>query len=370
MKILMLARPDLFSEAGGDTVQILNTKKALEKEGIQVDISLELSPDLRGYDIAHLFNLTRPQEPYLQACHARKFGIPLVMSTIYWNLMEVNKESAKYHLGKRLLGRLVLDENIKSRLLGIRDRILARDPGYALYIQRKMGYKNQQRLILDMCHLLLPNSKAEAEILQKDFGGYRKCHIVPNAVDPISFSKKDLSEKAPLDKPFVLSVGNLTIRKNHLALIKAVKELGLHLVLIGRYVPSQRRYADACLRECIRCGYDYLGELPSEKVIPWFYWAKVHALVSWVETPGLANLEAGLCECNIVSTEVGGTREYFRSYAWYCHPENPDSIRNAIFSAFHAPKTSELSKLIRNEYTWEKAAKETIQAYSLVLGAK
>ena len=83
MKVLMQSRVSLFSVPGGDTIQILKTKDCLKKIGIEVNISTELAPDLDGYDLVHLFNLTRPQEVYLQARNAKKFGKKIVLSPIY-----------------------------------------------------------------------------------------------------------------------------------------------------------------------------------------------------------------------------------------------------------------------------------------------
>ena len=329
---------------------------------------MELEPNLSSYDIAHIFNLCRPQEPYLQARRAKRWGIPLVMSTIYWNMYEVNRASARYHLGKRILGRFALDEDFKSRLLGIIDNLMVRDPGYALRLQRNIGLRRQQLEILDKCRILLPNSTAEAEIIRKDFNCYKPCHIVPNAINPSIFKKrgKSLDSQRP---PYILSVGNITIRKNQLSLMKAIKDLGLHLVLVGRSGDPPKSYSDECLRECKRNNFEYLGELPQEDIIPLYYGAKVHALVSWVETPGLSNLEAGLCGCNIVSTEVGGTREYFQSFAWYCDPGDINSIKDAIRRAFEAPKSSYLSKHIKKCFTWDRAAQETFNAYVQALNA-
>ena len=72
MNVLFQSRKTLFSAPGGDTTQILKTKEYLEKWGINVDISLDLTPDVSKYDIVHVFNLMRPQELYLQVKNAKK----------------------------------------------------------------------------------------------------------------------------------------------------------------------------------------------------------------------------------------------------------------------------------------------------------
>ena len=45
MKVLMQSRKNFFDLRGGDTVQLEKTKKELEKLGVNVDFSLEFSPD-------------------------------------------------------------------------------------------------------------------------------------------------------------------------------------------------------------------------------------------------------------------------------------------------------------------------------------
>lgn len=89
MKILFQSRKTLFTAPGGDTTQILKTKEYLEKAGCIVDITLELEPDLSGYDIVHVFNLMRPQELYLQVRNAKssiKRLLYLQFTVHMWNM--------------------------------------------------------------------------------------------------------------------------------------------------------------------------------------------------------------------------------------------------------------------------------------------
>lgn len=72
MKVLMQTRQNVFDLAGGDTTQLVKTKEALESKGIDVDLSLDLRPDVSGYDVVHLFNLTRVQETFIQSKTPRR----------------------------------------------------------------------------------------------------------------------------------------------------------------------------------------------------------------------------------------------------------------------------------------------------------
>jgi glycosyltransferase involved in cell wall biosynthesis len=86
-----------------------------------------------------------------------------------------------------------------------------------------------------------------------------------------------------------------------------------------------------------------------------------------METPGLSSLEAAVMGCNIVATKKGDTYDYFEDYAFYCEPDNVESIKTAIDQAYHAPFNPQLKNKILSSYTWEKTAEETLKAYEKTL---
>ena len=92
MKVLIQSRISLFKVPGGDTTQVLKTMEYLRKLGIEVKISTELEPDLCEYDLVHLFNLIRPQETYLQARNAKKYNKKIILSPIFVDYTEYDKE--------------------------------------------------------------------------------------------------------------------------------------------------------------------------------------------------------------------------------------------------------------------------------------
>jgi glycosyltransferase involved in cell wall biosynthesis len=68
-----------------------------------------------------------------------------------------------------------------------------------------------------------------------------------------------------------------------------------------------------------------------------------------------------------VITQKGDAREYFKDYAYYCDPESPDSILQAVKQATTNEVNPGLSGLVRAKYTWEEAAKRTLEAYKQIL---
>ena len=80
-------------------------------------------------------------------------------------------------------------------------------------------------------------------------------------------------------------------------------------------------------------------------------------------------MEAAVAGCNIVTTDRAPVDEYFGELAWRCDPTSVDSIRRAIQAALAAPRQTRLRDKIISEFTWDKAATETLRAYERMLSS-
>jgi glycosyltransferase involved in cell wall biosynthesis len=170
-------------------------------------------------------------------------------------------------------------------------------------------------------------------------------------------------------RDFVLQVGRIEVAKNQLLLAYALRDLGVPLVLIGK--PLQGGYLDWCRRYGPR-SLRVLPYLPDDELASAYAAARVHALPSWGENCGLVSLEAALADCNLVVSTAGFELEHFRDLAYYCDAADVASIRKAVLAALanydrDAPRRLRLKRLILQEYTWERAAELTHQAYVRVL---
>ena len=168
-------------------------------------------------------------------------------------------------------------------------------------------------------------------------------------------------------KPFVLFVGRIEPRKNPLGLIQAVRGLGLPVVVIGEAPAGCEGYE----RECRRAGtgfvtwpgrFDHHHPLLSSA----YRAARVFALPSWFETPGLAALEAGLAGCAITITPYGSTRDYFGEMVEYARPGRLMEIRRAIMKCWDRGPDPRLSRLIATHYLWPDVARITAEVYDQI----
>lgn len=355
----------MFSVPGGDTVQLIKTAERLRKMGISVDISTDLDPPLAGYDLVHLFNLTRPQEVYLQARNAKRQGRKIALSTIYVLYSEFERKARRGLTG--FVGRNIPPWQVE-RLKVIARAIANGEFGLGSLLVAGVGYKSLCNRVIAFSDVLLPNSTSEARRVHADFPTSRSKNfvVVPNAVDTLVFDPErvTLPEAMRRLEGCILSVARIEGLKCQLELVRATRDLDVDVVLIGKSAPNHASYYEAIKREASNRVH-LIGQISHEELPHYYAAAKVHALISWMETTGLSSLEAGAMGCNLVVTEKGDTRDYFRDDAEYCDPGSVESIRNAVVRALEAPKSSSLRDRIRSDYTWEKAAQMTAEGYRL-----
>lgn len=367
MKVLLQSRTTIFSVPGGDTTQLIKTKEYLERLGVHVDISTELEPHLATYDIVHAFNLMRPQETYLHIRNARRQGRPTALSTIFGLYTECEKKAREGIFS--IVSKIANIYQVEYLKIFARALLnLEYNKGVRTVLAH--GYFPLLRKICSDVDVFLPNSEAEMIRVASAMGiGHYRHIVVPNAVDTSLFdpSAVTMNDTVKRYAGCVLCVASIAPRKNQLNLVRAMRGLPYRLVLIGSSTPNNRTYYDKVIRE----GGNRLTVLPhiEHSQLPSYYKAaRVHVLASWMETPGLASLEAAAMGASIVVTEKGDTRDYFRDYAYYCEPDDVNSIRDAIRKAYDSPVRTDMREYIASTYTWDKAARKTLEGYNLILG--
>lgn len=367
MKVLFQTRTNLFDAPGGDMIQMLKTKEFLEKEGIQVDISLEFEPNLEGYDIVHLFNLMEPQDIYLQMKNAKRQNKKIALSTIYGLYTEFERK-ARGGIFQKLANFLSPYQIAYIKILVKHFKEKRMHSG--VYKMLFNGYYKLMKEVVDNTDVFLPNSVSEMNRVANEFKlkNYN-FQNVPNAIDKSVFTdeaKNEDDNKFSEYKDCIICAARIEGRKSTLNLVRAVRNTNYKLVLVGKESQNQKEYVEQVHKEAGE-NVVFLGAIPHDDLKNLYKQAKVHALISWMETPGLSSLEAAVMDCNVVITPKGDTREYFEDYAFYCEPDDVASITKAIDKAFNSPVNPALKEKIVNNYIWEKTAKQTLKAYNSII---
>jgi len=366
MKVLFQTRTNLFEAPGGDMVQMLKTKEFLEKTGIQVDISLDFEPNLEGYDLVHLFNLMEPQDIYLQLKNAQRQNKKVVLSTIYGLYTEFERK-ARGGLFQKIANFLSPYQivYIKTLVKHYKEKRMHKGVLQMLY----KGHYGLMKEIVDNTSVFLPNSDSEMKRVATEFKLKNPKYVsIPNAIDKSVFTDSDDNQTNPFlkHKDCILCAARIEGRKSTLNLVRAVKNTKYQLVLVGKESQNQKEYVNQVHLEAGK-NVTFLGAISHEELKKLYQVCKVHALVSWMETPGLSSLEAAAMGKNIVVTTKGDTYDYFEDYAFYCEPDDIESIKKAITKAYDGPVNPKLKQKILEKYTWEQTAIETLKAYELAL---
>lgn len=365
MKILFITRSTVYSGPGGDTIQLENTKLFLEKLGCEVDVATTPYPVLNGYDVVHFFNLRNPQDILLNVRRVRDAGIPSVLSTIWGSYYECDQKERKGF--QKLIANTFKESQVEYFKTAARI-ILNANFNRNTFPYLLKGHLGSQKEIVRKVDFLLPNSPTELIRVREDMGVYSKpgCYVA-NAVDLTVFNDDILvSDKYKKLKGCLLSAARVEIRKSQLDLIRAVKGLPYKLVIVGKPSPNSLSYFNQCKDEADD-NVSFIEHVTQSELAELYKICKAHALISWMETPGLSSLEAAVMNSNLLITDRGDTEFYFEGLATYCEPGDVQSIREGIITVMEKEVDPALSKRVIENFTWEHTAKQTLSGYKEAL---
>jgi glycosyltransferase involved in cell wall biosynthesis len=336
----MYADPRSEHNPGGGEIQLKKTAEYMRRLGTDVEIFDRTHGALYGYDWLHIFGTMR--EGLDLAWAAKQCGARVALSTVSWYDPWVS---------------WCLEPTLWRRLRGV-----------AVWGLRRVApaVPSWRRQLLQLCDLLLPNSRAEARQLEQLFGvSPSKTVVVPNGVDE-RFAQVGpaLFEQQYGLREFVLVPGRIEPRKNQLQVLRALWGAGLPVVVLGDPHPNHLAYLDEC-RRAADPGVTFIGRLhhDSPLLASAYSAARVVVLASWFETPGLAALEGALAGAAIVVTERGSAREYFGDLARYVPPDDGWCIREAVREAYRHPRRTQLREAVHRAFLWHRVAQETLEAY-------
>jgi glycosyltransferase involved in cell wall biosynthesis len=358
MKVAFISRATLFSAPGGDTRQVEMTAKYLRVLGVQVDILLSNTKiRYEDYDLLHFYNITRPTDILH---HVKVSHKPFLVSTIFVEHNHVNED--KKGLAYQFVSHLFSPDGLAyikiiARAILNNEKIVSKR--YLL-----LGHKRAIKWIVDKAACLLPNSESEMRRFSARYNINKKYRVVPNGIDPELVNKQ--FEKEIEYKNSVICLARFEPLKNQLAVIRCLNNTKYELFLHGKHAPNHKAYYEEC-RDAAAVNVHIRDYLKGDDLYKVYASSKVHVLASYFETTGLSSLEAAFMGCNIVVTDKGDQRDYFGDDAWYCNPDDEDSIREAIDAAYAAPYNNAFRERILRDFTWQRAAEETLKAYKEVL---
>lgn len=280
-KVLITTYHGAYLHRGGGEFEILYIENLLKKHGLIVDIYGPYSQDIESYDVILHFSVDAGGLELLRQIKRANKPIVLYPNLHYTKSTESN--------------RLPIEEYI------------------------------------NLVDAIIFKSLSEKKNLCKPFIiTEEKIHIVPNFINEniIKAAPKELFSKLYNIENYAICMGIIEPAKNQLMAIRAMKTLGIPLVIVGKY--RDKEYYDLCFKESAKENL-FIDNLPYHSDV---MRSALQGSIMYIELShepaGLSALDAGLSGCNLLLSDSEWSHEHFDSYATYANPNSLEDVKKAM----------------------------------------
>jgi glycosyltransferase involved in cell wall biosynthesis len=282
-----------------------------------------------------------------------------------------------FHATEHLLPRL---RRIRS-VFTLHDLIFRFDPGSHLPLNRIYLNTMMPRFLRAADAVIAVSECSKRDAVRLYGTPAEKIHVIPEGVDarfkPVENPQVEpVRDKYHLPKRFALSVGTLEPRKNYPILFEALaslRERGLEmwpLVIVGKpgwlYEPIYRRVTELGLQDVV-C---FTGFVSDDELPALYNAATLLALPSRYEGFGLPVVEAMACGTPVVCSNTSSLPEVAGQAALLVPPEDVQGWAEAITRLWNddalLAQMRERGFAQAARFTWEHAARKTIEVYQVV----
>jgi len=175
-----------------------------------------------------------------------------------------------------------------------------------------------------------------------------------------------IKEKYGVDRPYLFAYGSRAPRKNIKRLIRAFREIReirdeYQLVIVGDYQAERKLPRNVILT----------GFLPRNEMLALFSGARALVYPSLYEGFGLPILEAFVLGVPVVTSNCSSMAEVAGKAAILVDPNSTESIvrgiKTVVNSELIRKKLIEAGKRRAKRFSWERAAKETLEIYKFLI---
>jgi glycosyltransferase involved in cell wall biosynthesis len=188
-----------------------------------------------------------------------------------------------------------------------------------------------------------------------------------------------LQRKMGLTAPYVLTVGDLQPRKNHLGLLRAFEDvmraypqLPHHLLFVGKETWYSKELHAAVMKSGIADRVHFTGFVEDDELVHFYAGCDLFVFPSFYEGFGLPILEAMACGRAVACSNSSAMPEVADSAALLFDPHSTQGIGQAIkdilLDGELRARLERLGSQRAAAFSWEQAAEKTLNAYYRVAG--
>ena len=192
----------------------------------------------------------------------------------------------------------------------------------------------------------------------------------PSSVEEI----KAVRQKYKLERPYIITVGTIEPRKNHLLLVDAFEQIaaqGIDLVVVGGIGWKSDKIMERLTTSKFTSQIHILNHLGDGELPALYSGATIFALPSYYEGFGFPPLEAMGCGVPVVSAPGGSLQEVIGDAGIIVETYNADAWAKELTRAI---TDTELRKSLINKglshikkFTWDKTVSDTLNIYKNLL---
>src|SRR5579883_699248 len=188
---------------------------------------------------------------------------------------------------------------------------------------------------------------------------------------------KRIEARFGLRGPFVLTVGDLQPRKNHLGLLKAFEEvihahpqLRHRLVFVGKETWYSKELHRAVAQSSVSKRVHFTGFIDDAELVQFYGGCELFVFPSFYEGFGLPILEAMACGRAVACSNTSAMPEVADAAAILIDPRSTQEVARAIADVLLDPqlrlRLERLGAQRASIFSWERAAQRTLEVYRRV----
>jgi glycosyltransferase involved in cell wall biosynthesis len=243
-----------------------------------------------------------------------------------------------------------------------------------------------KRTVEAAARVLTPSQFSRDAILKHYSIDERKVVVVPNAASPVfrpverQVAAATIERRFGIRDPIVLMVGDLQPRKNHLGLLQAFEsviaahpQLRHRLVFVGKETWSSKELHRAVAKSAVADRVHFTGFVDDQDLVYFYGACDLFVFPSFYEGFGLPILEAMACGRAVTCSNITAMPEVADGAAILFDPHSTHEMARAMSDVLldHElqARLERLGIQRAAQFSWEQAARRTLQVYYEVAGA-
>jgi glycosyltransferase involved in cell wall biosynthesis len=238
-------------------------------------------------------------------------------------------------------------KGIKS-IVTIHDLIFLRYPHLYSFFDRKIHYYKFRKSAKNADLIIAISEQTKQDIIQFLDVESSKIKVIYQGCNGnfkrnfSAESKKEVAQKFDLPEKFVLNVGTIEERKNALTIVKAIKNLDINLVLIGKETKYSQQIRDYIKANNLQNRVHFLKGIKTEELAIIYQLASVFVYPSIFEGFGIPIIESFKFGCPLLCSNASCFPEIAGDAATYFNPKDNESIANAIINILENEKEAKM----------------------------